>query len=137
LIRWQSHEYDHGLPASSPRLFLALAIPLWFLTYQALFIGFVQAGVPLGITFSFLIAAPMVNEIALTLLFGLFGFRVAALYLGLGLTIAIVSGWVIGRLKMESYLEDWVQQMPKTQAAAVRDDMTPKRSSCATCSRCG
>jgi uncharacterized membrane protein YraQ (UPF0718 family) len=66
----------------------------------------------------------MVNEIALTLLFGLFGFRVAALYLSLGLSIAILAGWVIGRLKMESYLEDWVQQMPKTQAAAVHDTMT-------------
>ena len=81
-----------------------------------LFIGFVQAGVPLGVTFSFLISAPMVNEVALTLLLGLFGWKVALLYLGLGLCIAIVAGWVIGRLKMEAYLEDWVRDMPKIQA---------------------
>ena len=68
---------------------------------------------PLGVTFSFLIAAPMVNEVALTLLFGLFGWRVALLYLGLGLSVAIVAGWVIGRLKMEAYLEDWVRDMPR------------------------
>ncbi|WP_449105444.1 permease [Pseudomonas mohnii] len=83
-----------------------------------LFIGFVQAGVPLGVTFSFLISAPMVNEVALTLLLGLFGWKVALLYLGLGLCIAIVAGWVIGRLKMEAYLEDWVRDMPKIQATA-------------------
>ena len=73
-----------------------------------LFIGFVQAGVPLGVTFSFLISAPMVNEVALALLFGLFGWKIALLYLGLGLSVAIVAGWIIGRLKMEAYLEDWV-----------------------------
>jgi uncharacterized membrane protein YraQ (UPF0718 family) len=89
-----------------------------------LFIGFVQAGVPLGVTFSFLISAPMVNEVALTLLFGLFGWKVALLYLGLGLFIAIVAGWVIGRLKMEAYLEDWVRDMPKIQATAGDTNMT-------------
>lgn len=83
-----------------------------------LFIGFVQAGVPLGVTFSFLISAPMVNEVALTLLLGLFGWKVALLYLSLGLFIAIVAGWVIGRLKMEAYLEDWVRDMPRIQATA-------------------
>ena len=103
---------------------LGIVTPFCSCSAVPLFIGFVQAGVPLGITFSFLISAPMVNEVALTLLFGLFGFRVAALYLGLGLTIAIVSGWVIGRARMEAYLEDWVQQMPKTQAAAVHDTLT-------------
>ena len=83
-----------------------------------LFIGFVQAGVPLGVTFSFLISAPMVNEVALTLLLGLFGWKIALLYLSLGLFIAVVAGWVIGRLKMEAYLEDWVRDMPKIQATA-------------------
>jgi uncharacterized membrane protein YraQ (UPF0718 family) len=67
--------------------------------------------VPLGVTFSFLIAAPMVNEVALVLLFGLFGWKVAALYLGLGLLVAIVAGFVIGELKMERHLEDWVQNI--------------------------
>jgi len=82
-----------------------------------LFIGFLSAGVPLGVTFSFLIAAPMVNEVALALLFGLFGWKIGLLYLGLGLSIAIVSGLVIGKLDMERYLEDWVRAMQATQSA--------------------
>jgi uncharacterized membrane protein YraQ (UPF0718 family) len=82
-----------------------------------LFIGFLSAGVPLGVTFSFLISAPMVNEVALALLFGLFGWKVAALYLGLGLAVAIVAGLVIGELKMEAHLEDWVREMQNSQEA--------------------
>ena len=81
-----------------------------------LFIGFVSAGVPLGVTFSFLIAAPMVNEVALALLFGLFGWKIGLLYLGLGLSVAIISGLVIGKLRMEGYLEDWVRAMQTTQS---------------------
>jgi uncharacterized membrane protein YraQ (UPF0718 family) len=73
-----------------------------------LFIGFVSAGVPLGVTFSFLIAAPMINEVALGLLFALVGWQVAVTYLVFGLAVAIVAGWVIGRLKLESWLEQWV-----------------------------
>lgn len=92
---------------------LGIVTPFCSCSAVPLFIGFVQAGVPLGVTFSFLISAPMVNEVALTLLFGMFGWKVALLYLGLGLAIAIVAGWVIGRLKMEAYLEDWVREMPK------------------------
>lgn len=95
---------------------LGIVTPFCSCSAVPLFIGFVQAGVPLGVTFSFLISAPMVNEVALTLLFGLFGWKVALLYLGLGLTVAIVAGWVIGRLKMEAHLEDWVRDMPKTSA---------------------
>ena len=82
-----------------------------------LFIGFVTTGIPLGVTFSFLVSAPMVNEVALVLLFGLFGWKVAALYLGTGLLIAIISGWVIGRLHMEQHVEDWVYET-KTGASA-------------------
>jgi len=73
-----------------------------------LFIGFVTAGVPLGVTFSFLISAPMVNEVALVLLYGLFGWKIAAIYLGMGLAIAMISGWAIGRMGMERYVEEWV-----------------------------
>jgi uncharacterized protein len=72
------------------------------------FIGFVAAGVPLGITMSFLIASPMVNEIAIVLLYGLFGWRIAALYVGAGLLVAIVAGWVIGRLHLERWVESFV-----------------------------
>ena len=95
---------------------LGIVTPFCSCSAVPLFIGFVQAGVPLGVTFSFLISAPMVNEVALTLLFGMFGWKVALLYMGLGLSVAILAGWTIGRLKMEAYLEDWVRDMPKTSA---------------------
>jgi uncharacterized membrane protein YraQ (UPF0718 family) len=103
---------------------LGIVTPFCSCSAVPLFIGFVQAGVPLGVTFSFLISAPMVNEVALALLFGLFGWQIALLYLGLGLSVAIVSGWVIGRLKMERYLEDWVRDMPRLQAAAGADGLS-------------
>ncbi len=90
---------------------LGIVTPFCSCSAVPLFIGFLSAGVPLGITFSFLIAAPMVNEIALVLLLGLFGWKIAALYLGLGLTVAIVAGLVIGKLKMENYLQDWVRDI--------------------------
>ncbi len=96
---------------------LGIVTPFCSCSAVPLFIGFVQAGVPLGVTLSFLISAPMVNEVALTLLFAMFGWKVALLYLGLGLSVAIVAGWVIGRLKMEAWLEDWVRNMPRTSAA--------------------
>jgi uncharacterized membrane protein YraQ (UPF0718 family) len=103
---------------------LGIVTPFCSCSAVPLFIGFVQAGVPLGVTFSFLISAPMVNEVALALLFGLFGWKIALLYMGLGLTVAIVAGWVIGRLKMEAYLEDWVREMPRVQATAGGDAFT-------------
>jgi hypothetical protein len=103
---------------------LGIVTPFCSCSAVPLFIGFVQAGVPLGVTFSFLISAPMVNEVALALLFGMFGWKIALLYMGLGLSVAIVAGWVIGRLKMEAYLEDWVRDMPKVSAAAGDNDLT-------------
>jgi uncharacterized membrane protein YraQ (UPF0718 family) len=87
---------------------LGIVTPFCSCSAVPLFIGFVSAGVPLGVTFSFLIAAPMVNEIALGLLFALLGWKVALTYLGFGLAIAIVAGWVIGRLKLEAWLQPWV-----------------------------
>ena len=87
---------------------LGVVTPFCSCSAVPLFIGFVTAGVPLGVTFSFLISAPMVNEIALVLLFGLFGWKVAALYLSTGLLIALVAGWIIGRLNLEKYVEPWV-----------------------------
>ena len=87
---------------------LGVVTPFCSCSAVPLFIGFVTTGVPLGVTFSFLISAPMVNEVALVLLFGLFGWKVAALYLGTGLAIAMVAGWVIGRLKLERWVEPWV-----------------------------
>lgn len=103
---------------------LGIVTPFCSCSAVPLFIGFVQAGVPLGVTFSFLISAPMVNEVALTLLFGMFGWKVALLYLSLGLSVAIVAGWVIGRLKMEAHLEDWVRDMPRMSAQFEETGMT-------------
>jgi uncharacterized membrane protein YraQ (UPF0718 family) len=103
---------------------LGIVTPFCSCSAVPLFIGFVQAGVPLGVTFSFLISAPMVNEVALTLLFGMFGWKVAMLYLGLGLFVAIVAGWVIGRLKMEAHLEDWVRDMPRMAATFAAAETT-------------
>ena len=73
-----------------------------------LFLGFVESGVPLGVTFSFLIAAPMINEVAVILLYGMFGWKVAAIYISTGLAIAIFAGWIIGKLKLEKWVEEWV-----------------------------
>jgi uncharacterized protein len=94
---------------------LGIVTPFCSCSAVPLFLGFVTTGVPLGVTFSFLIAAPMVNEVALVLLYGLFGWKVAAIYLGMGVLIAIVAGWVIGRLHMERHLEDWVFQIQAGQ----------------------
>jgi len=101
---------------------LGIVTPFCSCSAVPLFMGFVQAGVPLGVTLSFLIAAPMINEVAVVLLFGMFGWKVAFVYVATGLIIAIVSGFVIGRLKLERYVEDWVYEM---QAAQVDDD-TPR-----------
>jgi uncharacterized membrane protein YraQ (UPF0718 family) len=94
---------------------LGIVTPFCSCSAVPLFIGLLSAGVPLGVTFSFLISAPMVNEVALVLLFGMFGWKVAALYLGMGLLVAIVAGFVIGQLKMERCLEDWVQKIQAGQ----------------------
>jgi len=100
---------------------LGIVTPFCSCSAVPLFIGFVTAGVPLGVTFSFLISAPMVNEIALVLLYGLLGWKVAAIYLGTGLLIAIVAGWTIGRLHMERHIEDWVREM-HINAAQIPDE---------------
>lgn len=100
---------------------LGIVTPFCSCSAVPLFIGFLSAGVPLGVTFSFLISAPMVNEVALVLLFGMFGWKIAALYLAMGLLIAIVAGFVIGKLGMERYLEDWVQKIQAGQGVAPAD----------------
>jgi uncharacterized protein len=90
---------------------LGVLTPFCSCSAVPLFIGFVSAGVPLGVTFSFLIAAPMVNEVALGLLFGLVGWKVAVTYLAFGLLLAVVAGWVIGRLKLQNWLQEWVKEL--------------------------
>ncbi len=88
---------------------LGIVTPFCSCSAVPMFIGFASAGVPLGVTFSFLISAPMVNEVALGLIFGLVGWKVAATYLAFGLGVAIIAGWVIGRFHLEGWLEDWVR----------------------------
>mgnify|MGYP000942082094 FL=1 len=100
---------------------LGIVTPFCSCSAVPLFIGFVSAGVPLGVTFSFLIAAPMVNEVALGLLFALLGWKVAATYLAFGLGVAIVAGFVIGRFHLEGWLQDWVKAV---RAGAV--DLPPE-----------
>ena len=97
---------------------LGIVTPFCSCSAVPLFIGFLQAGVPLGVTFSFLISAPMINEVALALLFGMFGWKVALLYSVMGLAVAIIAGMVIGKLRMERYLEEWVQKLQERTISA-------------------
>ena len=103
---------------------LGIVTPFCSCSAVPLFIGFVTAGIPLGVTFSFLISAPMVNEIAVVLLYGLFGWKVAAIYLGTGLLIAMTAGWTIGRLHMERHLEEWVLQLQVTDSGYEEEQTT-------------
>jgi uncharacterized membrane protein YraQ (UPF0718 family) len=89
---------------------LGIVTPFCSCSAIPLFLGFVEAGVPLGVTFSFLISSPMINEVAVVLLYGMFGWKVALIYVGTGLVIAIVAGWVIGLLKLEKWVEPWVYE---------------------------
>lgn len=98
---------------------LGIVTPFCSCSAVPLFIGFVESGIPLGVTFSFLIAAPVINEVALVLLFGLFGWQVALLYVASGLTIAILAGSIIGRLRLERWVEDFVWEM---QVGAAQDE---------------
>src|SRR5690348_545210 len=108
---------------------LGIVTPFCSCSAVPLFIGFVSAGVPLGVTFSFLVSAPMVNEVALGLLFGLVGWRVALAYLVFGLGVAIVAGWVIGRMRLEHWLEPWVRELRTAipEASADHSMTAPER----------
>lgn len=87
-----------------------IAVPFCSCSAVPLFLGFIEAGVPLGVTFSFLVSSPMINEVAVVLLLGLFGWKIAVIYIASGLLIAIVSGLVIGRLKVENMVADFAWQ---------------------------
>lgn len=95
---------------------LGIVTPFCSCSAIPLFLGFVEAGIPLGVTFSFLISSPMINEVAVVLLLGLFGWKTALVYVSTGLVIAITAGWVIGRLKLERYVEPWAYEV-KAEAA--------------------
>jgi uncharacterized membrane protein YraQ (UPF0718 family) len=90
---------------------LGVLTPFCSCSSVPLFIGFVSAGIPLGVTFSFLIAGPMVGPVGLGLLFGLVGWKIAAIYLIFGFSIAMVAGWIMGRMRLERYLQDWVRDL--------------------------
>jgi len=93
---------------------LGIVTPFCSCSAVPLFIGFVESGIPLGVTFSFLIAAPTINEVAIILLFGMFGWKVAGLYVASGLVVAIIAGFIIGRLKMEKHVADFVWKIHNT-----------------------
>lgn len=90
---------------------LGVVTPFCSCSAVPLFIGFVEGGVPLGVTFSFLISSPMANEVAIVLLWGLFGWKITAIYIGTGLLVAMVGGFVIGKLRLEKWVEEYVYNM--------------------------
>jgi uncharacterized membrane protein YraQ (UPF0718 family) len=106
---------------------LGIVTPFCSCSAVPLFIGFVEAGVPLGVTFSYLIAAPMVNEVALGLLYGLFGLKIALIYVASGEIIAIVSGIILGRLKLEKYVEGYVYEMKMNGDIDIQDPTMKER----------
>ncbi|MDR3503769.1 MAG: permease [Legionella sp.] len=90
---------------------LGIVTPFCSCSAVPLFIGFLESGLPLGVTFSFLVSSPTVNEIALVMLWGLFGWKIALIYISTGVVIAFFSGIVIGKLKLENQVEEYVYQI--------------------------
>ncbi|MFV0269265.1 MAG: permease [Draconibacterium sp.] len=103
---------------------LGILTPFCSCSAIPLFLGFVEAGIPIGVTFSFLIAAPLINEVALILLAGLFGWEVAVIYVVTGLVIATISGFLIEKLKLQKYVADWVFQVKANQASVEEQKLT-------------
>ncbi len=103
---------------------LGIVTPFCSCSAIPLFLGFVEAGIPIGVTFSFLIAAPMINEVALVLLVSLFGWKVAAIYVSTGLLIAILAGFILEKLKLQKYVADWVFNMQAQHNQAVESKPT-------------
>ena len=106
---------------------LGIVTPFCSCSAVPLFIGFVESGVPLGVTFSFLVASPMINEVAIILLWGLFGWKITALYIGSGLVIAITSGIIIGKLGLESWVEEYVYQIRMGEAGEIPEQTWPEK----------
>ncbi|MDD2272099.1 MAG: permease [Desulfuromonadaceae bacterium] len=105
---------------------LGIVTPFCSCSAVPLFIGFVESGVPLGVTFSFLISSPMVNEIALIMLWGLFGWKIALIYISTGLLVAIIGGIIIGKMKMEKYVQDYVWEMQVGKTEIVKQTFREK-----------
>ncbi len=118
-----SHLYGGNVAAA----LLGIVTPFCSCSAVPLFIGFVESGVPLGVTFSFLVASPMINEVAVILLGGMFGWKIALLYIVSGLVIAITSGILIGKLGLESWVEDYVYQIRMGDAGELPEQTWPER----------
>ncbi len=103
---------------------LGIVTPFCSCSAIPLFLGFVEAGIPLGVTFSFLIAAPMINEVALVLLIGLFGWKVALIYVLTGLSIAILAGFTLEKLNLTRFVADWVYKTHAKQQLEEEEKMT-------------
>jgi uncharacterized membrane protein YraQ (UPF0718 family) len=112
------------VPGSFAAAGLGIVTPFCSCSAVPLFIGFVEAGVPLGVTFAFLISSPMVNEVALVMLWGLFGPGIALAYMAAGLTVAIVGGLFIGRLHLERYVESYVYELQGRPTIALEVHLT-------------
>ncbi|MBS2100189.1 permease [Carboxylicivirga linearis] len=103
---------------------LGIVTPFCSCSAIPLFLGFVEAGIPVGVTFSFLIAAPMINEVALVMLVGLFGWKVALIYVSTGLIVAITAGYILEKLKLQKYVADWVFEVKSNQQAMELPQLT-------------
>ncbi|WP_244435489.1 permease [Martelella sp. AD-3] len=126
LRSWFSPERTRALLAGRRRIFgypmaaaLGVLTPFCSCSSVPLFIGFVSAGIPLGVTFAFLIAGPMVGPVGLGLLYGLVGWKIATIYLVFGFTIATIAGWVLGKMRLERYLQQWVRDLNAGPAADI------------------
>ena len=116
----QKHTFIGNILAS----LLGIVTPFCSCSAVPLFIGFVESGVPLGVTFSFLISSPMVNEVALIMLWGLFGWKIAMIYIGSGLTVAFIGGIVIGKLKLEHLVQPYVYEMKLGNSGELDNKLT-------------
>lgn len=103
---------------------LGIVTPFCSCSAIPLFIGFVESGIPIGVTLSFLISAPMINEVAVVLLFGLFGWKTALIYVSTGLLISILSGWIIGKMNAHRWVEEWVYNVKAGKFLGVEDKIS-------------
>jgi uncharacterized protein len=115
-------EGKHTFTGNILAAIVGIVTPFCSCSAVPLFIGFLEAGVPLGVTFSYLMAAPMVNEVAVILLWGLFGLKVTLIYIGFGVGLAIISGYIIGRLKLEKWVEPFVWELQKARQVTPLED---------------
>ena len=123
----KTRKYLEGKPLFAGNVMaslLGIVTPFCSCSAIPLFLGFIETGIPVGITFSFLIAAPMINEVAVMMLFSLFGWEVGVIYILMGLVIAITAGWIIGKLHLEKWLQDWVRNLKFGESSNINELLT-------------